>query len=109
VDTPSKETKEKKKFKIAPKKIFWFVVGWFTIPYLTGGIWYDMFGGLTFSQMLLRLLHPRELISALGIYTLTFILFPFLPKRFSKANIFIRLFYFIIFYIILNTAIKLIF
>lgn len=83
------------------RKIMLFVVGWFTVPFLTGGVWYDLFGGLSAGEIWQRLTHPRELIDALGVYTIAFAAFPFLPTAISRASWGRKILYFIIFYFLL--------
>lgn len=100
--TPKQSAKKEEQIK----KVIWFLVGWFTIPFITGGIWYDMFGGLSKMEVIHRLLHPKELLNALGIYTLTFIIFALLPDKYKKANIFLKVLYFIMLYILLKALIN---
>lgn len=82
-------------------KIMLFVVGWFTVPFFTGGIWYDLFGGLDAGEVWQRLTHPQEMIDALGVYTIAFFLFPYLPPKISKVGWGKKIFYFILFYFVL--------
>lgn len=83
------------------EKIMLFIVGWFTVPFLTGGIWYDLFGGLDAGEIWQRLTHPRELIDIFGVYAIAFATFGYLPERISKAGWGKRILYFIIFYFLL--------
>ena len=64
-------------------------------------VWYDLFGGLDAGEVWQRLTHPRELIDALGIYTIAFASFGHLPAKISKAGWGKRIFYFILFYFLL--------
>jgi len=91
------------------EKIMLFVIGWFTVPFLTGGIWYDLFGGLDAGEIWQRLTHPRELIDALGVYTIAFASFGYLPAKISKAGWGKRIFYFILFYFLLCRVVDFIF
>lgn len=91
------------------KKIIIFIVGWFTVPFLTGGVWYDLFGGLSLSQIWQRILHPRELIDALGVYTIAFIAFNYLPQKITNASWGKKIFYFLIFYFLLCRLVDFIF
>ena len=92
-------TKEKR--PAGNMRIMLFVIGWFTVPFLTGGVWYDLFGGFDAGEVWQRLTHPRELIDALGIYTIAFASFGYLPAKISKAGWGKRIFYFILFYFLL--------
>ena len=81
------ENDEGEKARRQYEKIMLFVIGWFTVPFLTGGVWYDLFGGLDAGEVWQRLTHPRELIDALGIYTIAFASFGYLPaKRAARLN-----------------------
>lgn len=91
------------------EKIMLFVIGWFTVPFFTGGIWYDLFGGLDAGEIWQRLIHPRELIDALGVYTIAFASFGYLPAKISKAGWGKRIFYFILFYFLLCRVVDFIF
>ena len=76
------------------EKAIVFLAGWFTVPFLTGGVWYDLFGGLDAGEAWQRVTHPGELVNALGIYTIAFALFGFLPEKISKAGWGRRILYF---------------
>lgn len=91
------------------EKIMLFVVGWFTVPFFTGGIWYDLFGGLDAGEVWQRLTHPREMIDALGIYTIAFFLFPYLPPKISKVGWGKKILYFVLFYFVLCRLIDFLF
>ena len=95
------ENDEGEKARRQYEKIMLFVIGWFTVPFLTGGVWYDLFGGLDAGEVWQRLTHPRELIDALGIYTIAFASFGYLPAKIGKAGWGKRIFYFILFYFLL--------
>lgn len=95
--------------KLYIKKILLFVIGWLTVPFITGGILYDLFGDLNMAEIWHRLTHPREIIESLGIYTIAYFSFKYLPEEISQANWFLRIVYFILFYIILSKGIDLIF
>lgn len=91
------------------EKAIVFLAGWFTVPFLTGGIWYDLFGGLDAGGVWKRITHPEELVNALGIYTIAFTLFGFLPEKISKAGWGRRVLYFLLFYLLLNSLVEWIF
>lgn len=91
------------------EKVILFVLGWFTIPFITGGVWYDLFGGLDTAGVWQRLTHPRELFDALGIYTIAFATFVFLPKKISKVSWGKRIVYFLVYYFLLSRLIDFLF
>ena len=91
------------------EKAIVFLAGWFTVPFLTGGVWYDLFGGLEAGEAWQRVTHPGELVNALGIYTIAFALFGFLPEKISKAGWGRRILYFLLFYLLLDSLAEWIF
>ena len=103
------ENDEGEKARRQYEKIMLFVIGWFTVPFLTGGVWYDLFGGFDAGEVWQRLTHPRELIDALGIYTIAFASFGYLPAKISKAGWGTRIFDFILFYFLLCRLVDVLF
>jgi len=83
------------------KKAVLFFIGWFTIPSITGGWLYDLFGTSDFLQIWDKIIHPSIWLDAFTVYTIAFLTFGFLPPKISKRNLFIRFFYFVVYYLIL--------
>ncbi len=100
-DEVAAQNDSREKRRRAYQKILLFVVGWFTVPFLTGGVWYDLFGGLGVGEIWQRLTHPRELIDAWGVYPLAFAAFAYLPAKISQASWGKRIVYFVLFYFLL--------
>jgi len=100
---------EKENKKQTATKISRFLAGLITVPVISDGIFYDIFGETSFSEIWYKLTHPQEIIENFGIYTLAYLTFKYLPKEIGQANWLLRFIYFILFYIILSYIFNLIF
>ncbi len=83
------------------KKILLFLGGSFTLPAVTGGWVYDLFGTLDWKEILSKILHPSMWLDAFTVYTIAFLTFGYLPEKISKRNWFIKFMYFVIYYLVL--------
>ena len=83
------------------KKIGLFLAGWFTVPAITGGWSYDLFGTSEWSEIWYKIAHPGVWLDALTVYTVAFLTFGYLPDRLTKRNAFVKLFYFACYYLVL--------
>jgi polyferredoxin len=89
------------------RKALLFVCGWFTIPAITGGWLYDLFGTSDFGEIKEKILNPAEWLDAFTVYTIAFLTFGFLPEKISKRHWFVRFVYFIVYYLVLLKISKL--
>ena len=83
------------------RKIFWYVCGWFTIPAITGGFLYDLFGTSDFGEIKEKILNPADWLDGFTVYTIAFFTFGYLPEKISKRNWFLRFVFFIIYFWVL--------
>ena len=67
------ENDEGEKARRQYEKIMLFVIGWFTVPFLTGGVWYDLFGGLDAGEVLLSMLAHYSLSLCISLNCLYYI------------------------------------
>lgn len=91
------------------KKIALFFAGWFTIPSLTGGWLYDLFGTGDWAEIWDKMTHPSIWLDGFTVYTIAFLTFDFLPERINKRNWFVKLFYFICYYLVLLKIVRILF
>ena len=87
--------------KIDKKKIFLFIVGWFTVPWLSGGWLYEVLGTADFSEIWHKITNPSEWLDVFTIYTIAFLTFDYLPDRFNQQKWWKKFFYFVCYYLIL--------
>ena len=83
------------------KKVLLFLGGSFTLPAITGGWVYDLFGTSDWREILSKILHPSMWLDGFTVYTIAFLTFGYLPEKISKRNWFVKLFYFVVYYLIL--------
>ncbi|MDO4184799.1 MAG: hypothetical protein Q4D11_06170 [Rhodospirillales bacterium] len=83
------------------KKTLLFLGGSFTVPSITGGWVYDLFGTSDWREILGKILHPSMWLDAFTVYTIAFLTFGYLPEKISKRHWFVKFFYFLIYYLIL--------
>ena len=95
------EQKTESTKKINKKKVFLFIVGWFTVPWLTGGWLYEVLGTADFGEIWHRITNPSEWLDVFTIYTIAFLTFGYLPKRFNQQKWWKKFFYFMCYYFIL--------
>ena len=80
------------------RKIFWFVCGWFTIPAITGGFLYDLFGTADFGEIKDKITNPADWLDGFTIYTIAFFTFGYLPAKISKRGWFLKFVFFVIYF-----------
>lgn len=83
------------------RKILLFLAGWFTVPALTGGWLYDIFGTSDWSEIWHKIMHPGTWLDAFTVYTVAFLTFGYLPEKITKRNAVVKLFYFACYYLAL--------
>ena len=83
------------------RKVLLFIGGWFTIPAITGGFLYDLFGTSDFGEIKNKILNPVEWLDWFTVYTIAFFTFGYLPAKISKRNWFLRFIFFVVYYCVL--------
>lgn len=80
------------------RKALWFVCGWFTIPAITGGWLYDLFGTSDFGEIKDKIINPAEWLDGFTVYTIAFLTFGYLPEKISKRGCFLKFIFFVIYF-----------
>ena len=83
------------------KKFLLFLSGSFAFPAITGGWVSDLFGTYDWGEIGSKILHPSQWLDGFAVYTIAFLTFGYLPEKISKRNWFIKLLYFVCYYLIL--------
>lgn len=91
------------------RKAMLFWAGWFTVPAIAGGWLYDLFGTSEWSEIWHKITHPDVWLDAFTVYTIAFLTFGYLPDRIVKRNMFVKLFYFVCYYLVLLKIVGIVF